>query len=309
MRPVWKGALSFGLVHIPVRMYAATEKRDVAFRYLHRVCGAPIRYEKVCPVCHRTVEDEELALGYEYEKDRYVLFDAEELSDLVPDATRTIDIQNFVRLDEVDPIYFNRSYYLEPDAGGQKPFALLRLAMRETGKVAVARLLMRRKTHLVLVRTRGRALLVETLFDADEIRDPEALSGLPAPDEEWLQRPVGPPEQPAEPRFTAQGGAGVLLDGARISEAERSMAQELIEHLTAPWDPRRYPDVQRSQLNERIAAKIAGRPAAEPAPRPAAQVIDLVSALEASLNKVQAGQGQSLGGPHAAPAQEGGGGL
>lgn len=251
MHSLWKGAISFGLVNIPVRLYTATEKKDLKFRYLHAACRTPIRYERVCPACNREVGQEEIVWGYEYEKDKFVVLDQADFESIPLETTRTIDILDFVSLEEIDPIFFEKSYYLEPGDGGQKAYALLKKAMRETGKIAVAKVVIRSKESLAVVRVHGKALVMETMFYPDEIRSTEALANLEA--------------EPA------------------LHENEITMATMLISNLSASFEPDKYTNEHRETLMELINARIQGEKFETPPPREQGRVIDLMAALEASL--------------------------
>ncbi|HEY8418766.1 MAG TPA: Ku protein [Limnochordales bacterium] len=252
MHALWKGAVSFGLVHIPIKIYPATQRKDVSFNQLHQVCGSRIRYLRFCPHCQREVQQEEIVRGYEYDKDRYVIVTDEELDELAVEGTRTIDIQQFVRLEEIDPIYFEKSYYLEPADGGHKAYHLLRAALLRTGRIALARVVLRSKGSLCCVRVRDDALVMETMFYPDEIRSTQALPGL-------AQR-------------------------ADVSDRELALAVQLVENLSEPFDPERYEDQYRQALMALINDKIRGEEVARaPVPPPTERVADLLAALEASL--------------------------
>lgn len=252
MHALWKGAVSFGLVHIPIKVYPATQRKDVSFNQLHQVCGSRIRYQRYCPHCQREVELGEIVRGYEYDKGRYVLVTDEELESVAAEGTRTIDIQQFVHLEEIDPIYFDKSYYLEPADGGHKPYHLLRAALQATGRIALARVVLRTKGSICCVRVRDDVLIMETMFYPDEIRSPQGLEGLAA--------------------------------RATPSDRELAMAVQLIENLSEPFDPDRYEDEHRQALLTLINEKIRGADVARPpVPPPTERVADLMAALEASL--------------------------
>lgn len=252
MRSIWKGSISFGLVNIPVRLYTARETKDVRFNSLHRACGTQIRYRKYCPTCDIDVEQEDIIRGYPYEKGYFVTIDDEELEDLPVKTAHQVEIVDFVNLPEIDPIYYQKSYYLEPDSGAEKPYALLRLAMLDTNKVAVAKVAIRHKETLACVRVYGRALVMETMFYPDEIRSTERLAGIDR--------------------------------DADVSERELEMAVKLVDNLSEPFEPEKYRDTYREALIDLIQRKIQGQPQEERAPAPAAgNVIDLMEALEASL--------------------------
>ncbi len=252
MRSIWKGSISFGLVNIPVKLYTATEDKDVKFNSLHKVCGTQIRYRKHCPSCDREVAQDEIVRGFPYEKGYFVTIEEEDLEAIPVKTTRQVEIVDFVDLPEIDPIYFQKSYYLEPDTGAEKPYALLRRAMQETNKVAVAKVAIRHKESLACVRVFERALVMETMHYPDEIRGTEKLSGI---------------ENEIE-----------------LSEREMDMAIKLVDNLSEPFNPEKYEDAYRKELLDLIQRKIQGQPEAERAPAPGVgKVIDLMEALEASL--------------------------
>lgn len=277
MRSLWKGSISFGLVHIPVRLYAATEDRRVSFHLLHRRCGTRVRYLRWCPHCRTELADEELVRAYEYAPDQYVVLGEEDLEGLPLPTLRTVEILDFVALEQIDPIYFERSYYLEPADGGARAYALLREAMRRTRRVAVGRVALRQKEALACLRVFGGepgVLVLATMHYPDEVRPPEALAGV--------------------------------RDPAPVSERELGLAVDLIDHLTAPFEPGRYRDRYREALQERIEAKVRGREVTLP-PQPEVPVADLLDALRASLERVgadgagapagRAGDGRPVPGP------------
>lgn len=256
MRAIWRGSISFGLVTIPVKLYTATEDKTVRFRQLHRACSSPIRYVHYCPVCQKEITSDEIVRGYETAPDQFVLFEDEELDELVGENDRTINILDFVALQEVDPIYFIKSYYLEPNEGGHKAYTLLLQAMQETNRTAIATLTLRRKESLAAIRVFDRAVLsLVTLHYPDEIRDYESLGAL-------------------------QRGTGI---GAR----EMDIARELIEKLSVPFQPEQYHDKHREEVLRLIEAKAEGK---EMVTAPAArqpQIFDLMEALQASVQKLE----------------------
>lgn len=271
MRNLWKGAISFGLVHVPVKLYTATERKDIKFNYLHKKCKTPIRYEKVCPTCETEVPMDEIVKGYEYEKNKYVILKDEDFENIPLESTQTVEILNFVKLSEIDPVYFDKSYYLAPGDGGQKAYELLKQAMRDSGKVAVAKVVIRSKESLAVLRVYNDVIVMETMFYPDEIRNPQLM-----------------------PEINYQ---------VRLHDNEIKMADSLIESLTEPFNPEQYHNQYREALNEMIAAKIAGEEI-EVAPRvEPGKVVDLMEALKASIQlakeekeKVKAkGQGQAKG--------------
>ncbi|MBX5476333.1 MAG: Ku protein [Clostridia bacterium] len=257
MRSIWNGALSFGLVHIPVRLYAATEDRDVHFRQLHRADHTPIQYRRHCPACGQDVSAEEIVRGYEYLPGQFVVVDDEDLEKLPLPTSKTVEILDFVRVEEVDPIYFDRSYFLAPAEGGARPFALLRATMGRSGRAGLCRIALRAKERLGLVRLYGDdALVLETLHYPDEIRQPaglEDLRQLPAP-----------------------------------SERELAIAEQLVQSLSVPFQPERYHDRYREALRDLIERKVAGQEIVEPAPVEERVPRDLLAALEESVRRVEA---------------------
>lgn len=251
MRSLWKGFLSFGLVNIPVRLYVATEKKDLKFRYLHQECMTPVQYQKRCPTCNKDLENEEIVYGYEYQKGRFVVLSEEDFAHIPLESTRSVDILNFVDLQQVDPLYFDKSYYLEPGEGGTKAYALLKQAMEATGKVAVARVVIRTKEALAAVRVKDNALVMETMFYPDEVRSSAGLS-LPA-------------------------------DDVKVNENETKMAISLIENLSIDFEPSQYQNRYRQALHEMIEAKIAGQEVEVSPQVPTANVVDLMEALKQSV--------------------------
>lgn len=252
MRSLWKGAVSFGLVHIPIKLYPATRRKDVSFNQLHRVCGSRIRYQRFCPHCRVEVRTDDIVRGYEYDKDKYVIVSDDELEQLPVTGTKTIEIKQFVRLDEIDPVFYDKTYYLEPADGGGKAYALLRETLRQTDRIAIATVVLRTKGSLCTLRVGGNALVMETMFYPDEIRSTAALSGLE--------------------------------ERAQLGEREMTMAVQLVDSLTEPFSPDRYDDEYRRALTALINEKIRGEEiAVAPAAEPSEKVADLMAALQASL--------------------------
>lgn len=252
MRVMWKGAVSFGLVTIPVKVFGATESRTVGFHQLHARDHGRIQYRRHCSVCGEEVPFEDIVRGHEHEKDAYVVVTDEELDALPVRSSHVIDILQFVHLREIDPIHFQKAYYLAPEKVGVKAYRLLRDAMREGDRVAVAKVSFREKEHLAVVRARDDVLVLETMFWPDEIR---------------------------EPAFD------LLSEEAEVRPQELEMARSLIDSLTEPWDPDRFGDEYREQLLALIETKAAGgAPTPVAAPREEAEVVDLVAALRASVD-------------------------
>jgi DNA end-binding protein Ku len=272
---IGSGTVSFGLVSIPVKLYTATSSGTVSFNLLHAKCGSRIRQQTFCPVCNTTVERSELVRGYEFAKDQYVRVSDDELKALEGEASKIIDIVEFVPLEKVDPIYFERTYYLGPDKGGDKAYRLLADAMAKSSRVALAKFVMRGKESLVLIRSAQDGLMLHTMYFADEVRDfGEIDRGQAAP----------------------------------VRANELALAQQLIDGLTNDvFKPEEYRDEYRGRVLDLINKKVEGQEvtAAAPAP-PRAQVIDLMEALRESLAKraPAAASGRGRAEREAAPAAE-----
>ncbi|HEV8581960.1 MAG TPA: Ku protein [Thermoanaerobaculia bacterium] len=246
------GTISFGLVTIPVKLYSTGESSaGIQLNMLHRKCGSRLRQQYFCPVDNEVVEREEIVKGYEYAKGQYVLFTEEELKALVPEPTNAVEIAQFVPLEQVDPIYFERSYYLGPDRGGDRPYRLLAEAMKRTGRAALARYVARGKDQFVLLRPFEGGLIMQQLRYSDELRP-------------FSEVPIGP---------------------AEVREPELQLAIQLIEQVaTDEFHPEEYEDKQRQQVRALIERKVQGEEiTAAPTPAPRAQIIDLMAALKASL--------------------------
>ena len=255
---IWTGSISFGLVAVPVRVVSATKSRDVRFNQLEEGTNARIRYRKVSEASGDEVPNERIRKGYEISSGQYVVIDDEEMRSLAPKASRMIDIEDFVDLDDIDPLFFEQPYYLAPDAAALKPYKLLVEAMSELRKVAIGRVVMRSKESLVAIRPLDGVLCLETMRFADEVLPREGL----LPDD----------AAPADP-----------------SEKEMAMARQLIEALAGPFEPGRYHDEYREQLLDLIDRKAAGEEiVAEPTVEEPGKVVDLMAALEASLARAGA---------------------
>lgn len=252
MHTVWKGSISFGLVNIPVKMFTATEDKDIRFRQIHKECGMPIRYKKVCPNCDREVVEGEIVKGFEYESGKYVIVSKEDLESIAPETRKTIEIIDFVNLDQIDPIYFNKTYFLSPHETGDKPYQLLRDAMKKTGKIAIARVMIRSKESLAAVRIYENCIVMETIFSPDEVRSVELVPGI--------------------------------QNELKLNESEMNMAIQLIENLATDFEPEKYKDEYRLRLQELIQAKIKGEEVVTAPDLPQmANVVDLMDALQASV--------------------------
>ena len=257
MRTIWKGAISFGLVTIPVKVYGATEEKSLRFHQLHAADGGRIRYKRVCSVDGEEVEYAEIVKGYEYEKDHYVTLTDEELDSLPVKTARAIEIERFVEADQIDPIYFQKSYYLVPEGTGLKAYHLLREAMADDGKVALAKVAFRDREHLATVRLRDNVLVLETMFWPDEIRTP-AFDEL---DQEVELRPQ-----------------------------EIRMARSLIDSLTDAFQPEEFHDEYRAALEELVQKKVQGEEITYTEEAEPSKVVDLMEALKASVEAAKAGK-------------------
>ena len=266
MRSIWKGAISFGMVTIPVKLYSATESKDVRFRMLCKRHEAPIEEKRVCTEGGEELAWDQLARGFEVARGEFVVLDPEEIDAAKPESSTTIDIGDFVEAVEIDPVYFEKSYFLEPTDIGAKPFSLLRKALDETERVALARVTIRTRERLATLRTYEDGLVLETMFWPDEIRSTGALD---------------------------------LPEGAetKVRPKELDMARSLIESLADKFRPESYTDAYRVALEELIARKIKGETRNAKRRKPEPKVIDLMEALQASVNeaKKKGGAGRASG--------------
>jgi len=252
-RAIWSGAISFGLVNVPVRLFTATESKTVRFHQFDKASGQRVRNLRVTEDSGEEVAYDDIVKGYELEKGHFVIVEPEELEAVEPGPSRSIEIEDFVDLHEVDPIYFGSTYYLSPGEGGaERPYALLRAAMEESGKIAIARFVMRGKQHLAAIRPAGPVLVLSTMYFPDEVRTPDVVGDVP--------------------------------DQVEVSERERKAAVQLVESLTSEWEPDRYQDTYRERVLDLVHRKAEGEEIVDE--RPAAQegtVVDLMAALEASV--------------------------
>jgi DNA end-binding protein Ku len=250
-RAIWSGSISFGLVNVPVKLSTAVSPKDVRFNQLHAPDNARIQQKRWCPEEDVEVPFDEIVKGYEVAPGQYVVIDPDELASLDPKATHTIDIEEFVDLEEIDPLFFEHPYYVIPDGRAGKAYALLVEAMTRTNKVAIARLVLRTKQYLAAVRPKDGGLVLNTLLYADEIRPIEGVEDV---------------------------------DPSEVSDKELKMAEQLVESLSAKFEPEKYRDEYRDQVLEMIEAKAAGQEiVSQPAVAEAPSVVDLMAALEASL--------------------------
>ena len=257
MRPIWKGAITFGMVTIPVKLYAAIEQKDVRLRMLCRKHEAPIQEKRVCSEGGEELAWEELARGYEVKKGEFVVLETDEIDAAKPESSTTIDIGDFVEAAEIDPVYFEKSYFLEPTEVGTKAFSLLKRALEETERVALARVTIRTRERLATVRAYDETLILETMFWPDEIRSTGALD-LPEGKE------------------------------ATVRAKELQMARSLVESLADKFRPESYTDAYRSALEELIEQKMRGETRNARRRRPEPKVIDLMEALRASVDEAKA---------------------
>jgi DNA end-binding protein Ku len=247
---MWKGAISFGLVTIPVAVYPATEEKTLRFNQLHDEDGGRIRYKRVCEKDGEEVTYEHIVKGYEVEKDRYVVLTDEDFDAVPVASSRAIDIVQFVDVDEIDPMLYKKSYYLVPEETGAKAYSLLREAMKEDDRVGIAKVSFRDREHIAALRFKDDAFVLETMFWPDEIRQADF------------------------------GGVDVDLD---VRDQELTMARQLIDSLTSDWAPEQYRDAYRDALVQIVEAKMNGEEIEVVEPEPAATVVDLMEALKASV--------------------------
>lgn len=255
MRAIWKGSISFGLVNIPIALFPATRSEELKFRLLRSKDLSPVNYKRVAEADGKEVAWDEIVKGYEYEKGKFIVLKDDDFKRVDIEATQTVDIQNFVKLSEVNPVFFNKPYYMEPQKGGDRAYVLLRDALRATGKIGIARVVIKTRQHLAAVKPQGEGLMLELMHFASELRD------------------VSDFELPA---------------AAKIGKKELDMAMTLIGSMSEKWDPDAYKDDYREALEHLIEQKIEhgekGLPKARGTPKPT-NVIDLVAVLERSLKE------------------------
>ena len=264
-RSIWSGAISFGLVNVPVKAYTAVRDHSVHFNQLEKGTGSRIRYKKVSDKTGKEVEADDIESGYEISSGQYVVFDPEELDKLRPKTTRTVDISDFVELEEVDPIYYDHTYWLAPDGeAAERAYRLLAAAMEKQGKVGIGTVVMRNKQYLAAIRPLDGALAMSTMRFADEVVPQSEIDALP--------------DGKAEP-----------------AAKEVKLAAQIIDSLSTEWDPKRYHDTYTEQLKEMIEAKARGKEIVAEEEAPAeSSVVDLMAALEASLEAARKGGGRKL---------------
>jgi DNA end-binding protein Ku len=258
-RPTWSGTVSFALLSIPVKLYTATRSKDISFNQIERATGGRIKQKRVSATSGEEVASEDILKGYDLGGDRYVIVEPEELEALLPkdrNNEKTIQILDFVAMEDIDPLYFEKGYYLAPDKGGARPYALLAKAMTESKKVAIAKVVLRQKEYLTAIRPLNGMLCMETMYFADEVVDPAEIDGL---------------EQSIE-----------------IAEKELDMAKMLVEASSSDFEPTKYKDEYREKVLAMIEAKAAGTTFEMPVLEEAPKVVDLMAALEASLAAAKA---------------------
>ena len=257
MHTMWKGSISFGLVNIPIKLHTATEDKDIKLRTLHNKCHAPIKYEKICSVCEEEVKPEDIVKAYEYTKGKFVVLDNEELEKLRKEnEDKAVEIIDFVKMDQIDPIYFDRSYYMSPSEGGGKAYSLLRKALLESQKVGLAKIIIRSKEQLAVIRVYENVLIMETIHYPDEVRKAGDVPSVPAED--------------------------------KVTDRELDTAIMLIDQLTTDFTPEKYTDEYRSALLELIESKRNGQETVSSATKEvASNVTDLMAALQASIDRTK----------------------
>ena len=261
MRAIWKGSISFGLVNIPIALYPATRKEELKFRLLRKKDLSPVNYKRVAAKDGREVPWDEIVKGYEYEKGKFVVLSEKDFQRVDLEATQTVDIKDFVDLDEIDPMYFYKPYYLEPQKGGDKAYTLLREALADGKKVGIAKVVIKTRQYLAGVKALKHALVLELMHFAEELADPEKLH---------------------VPKKT------------EVGKREKEMAEALVKSMTSKWDPEKYKDDYREALMEVIEEKVeSGGEEIEEKPKekkPATKVIDLVAVLQESLKAQEGGK-------------------
>ncbi|MFC0477919.1 Ku protein [Robertmurraya beringensis] len=257
MHTIWKGSISFGLVNIPIKLHSATEDKDIKLRTLHKKCHSPIKYEKTCPVCDEEVKQEEIVRAYEYTKGKFVILEDEDLNKLKKEnEEKAVEIIDFVKMEEIDPIYYDRSYFMSPSDGGGKAYSLLRKALQESEKVGLAKIIIRSKEQMAVIRVFENSLVMETIHFPDEVRSAADVPNVPAED--------------------------------KVTEKELDTAIMLIDQLTTTFNPEKYTDDYRNALIELIESKRSGKEIVTPVEKEQkSNVTDLMAALQASIDKTK----------------------
>jgi len=256
MRAIWKGSISFGLVNIPIGLFPATRRDELSFRQLRKSDLSPINYKRVAEVDQKEVPWEDIVKGYEYQKGQFVIVTDEDFKRANVEATQTVEITDFVDLDEIDPMFFDKPYYLEPQKGGKKAYALLRDTLKETGKVGIAKVVLKTKQHLGAVKPKGNALVLELMHFNEELLAPDELD---------------------------------LPKDEAVGKKELDMAKALVQSMTSPWEPEKFVDDYTQQLRAAIEEKVAKGGdipvAASSKPKAATNVVDLVAILKKSIEE------------------------
>jgi DNA end-binding protein Ku len=276
MRTIWNGSISFGLVNIPIGLALATQRSDVAFRTLHRECGTPIKQKRWCPLHEREVEAEELVKGWEVAKGEFVIVEESDLESVALQRSQAIDILRFVKLADVDPVFFDRTYYLAPAASEaqRRPYVLLLRAMQESGMAAVGKFVLWGKENLCLIRPQGDSLAMETLFFADDVRSKSEIEEA--------------------------------VEATEVKKAELALAGQVIESLVGEWDAAEFENEYRRDLKAMLEAKLSGREITRPEPAPETPVVDLMEALRRSVEDVQGRRGGAKASSKTKAASSGG---
>ena len=262
---VWKGHLTFGLVSLPIKLFSAARSETISFNQLHKSDHSRVKQVLYCAAEDKPVSREDLVKGYEYEKGRYVIVDSEEIQKVAPRTAQTMEIQEFVKSSEIDPLYFESSYYMAPDAAGEKAYALLFEALRRTGYVGVAKVAMHSREHIVILRPGEQGLVLHTMYYADEVRNVEEFR----------------------------------TNTSLVADKELELAQMFVRTLEAKFEPQKYHDEYRENLKALIKAKIEGQAIVETAPAPKlAPVVDIMEALRASMEKISQKKPVQSAGPN-----------
>lgn len=263
MRAIWKGAVSFGLVNVPVRLYSATENHDVQFRQVHAKDGGRIKYQRVCSLDGEQVAYSDIAKGYETSEGQMVVLTDDDLADLPLSTSKEIAVDRFVPAEQISPLVLDKVYYLEPDKSALKPYALLRSALEESGRVAVVTVALRTRVTVAVLRVHEDALVLQTLLWPDEVREPDFA---------------------------------VLAEATQVSDAEQAMAAMLVESLSGDFDPDAYEDEYEQAVKKVVEAKLAGGEVHEPEAEKeeSAEVVDLLAALQASVERAKKARGEAV---------------
>ncbi|MDQ0155059.1 non-homologous end joining protein Ku [Robertmurraya andreesenii] len=257
MHTIWKGSISFGLVNIPIKLHSATEDKDIKLRSLHKECHSPIKYEKVCPVCEVEIKNEDIVRAYEYAKGKFVVLEDEDLESLKKkNEDKAVEIIDFVKMQEIDPIYYDRSYYMSPGEGGAKAYSLLRKALQESEKVGLAKIIIRSKEQLAVIRVYENTLVMETIHYPDEVRASGDVPNVPMEE--------------------------------KVTKKELDTAILLIDQLTTEFEAEKYTDDYRNALLDLIESKRTGKEVVTPTEKEKkSNVTDLMAALQASIDRTK----------------------